>query len=757
MNDNRIENESLVTEDGQNMAEAPVEIPAPAAPDAPAELAAATVEPAEALAEAAEAVEKAAEVPEEAAEAPDEGAELVPEADEALAPRPIETRPALDTAPWYARIESASLEELPDIEAEMRLLPIDEETLKPMQAAAQRRRWFLWEGELAAITAGSENLDCAGLVALAQQVRSTEYPDVLRERSLDGLHKLFKQREQEELTALTSDLEEMDIPALQERIEEINAGPFTEQARTPFIGLVNQRIDDLHLKALDEVCAGLAEADQDGLTEIRRTVEQRDCADILKTDAFRRIEDRQDELDLLDLEKLTADLDSRSPKELLELSEKLATGSFNPKFINRFRLKTALAREAAFCRQIDVELADLDHMERLQILDLQTSLAKRELPARLTYLAERELDERLYRVDLLSLLDEKSNFDALGFEELDSLRSSIARRELSDRARADYLERLRQREHALILENTTTHAGLVEQVAAQFKIKRKDFILAADTEEYWSALQKFWGGSGMEQPRDLPVFLLDNASDLGFSGTRFWYKSGKDLAFLPLADLDHVQCMKHLLTTDLQIVRKDNTYLLTEAKLTRASSEKILDFLNECLRRWYEPNLVESYPQRLIHTGSFDRRPLEAPIPALALDADAALDLLRREYMARDRKDGNLITDDTAAWAAKLQKLTQGFELQSVPDLVWFNASGLLGSMKEGVGIGPAGLLCRTGKQPAQTIPVDQIWNLEKTGNKKILLTTTGGQSQTLELPGDLAPILLNYFRTLQLADYLQD
>ena len=688
---------------------------------------------------------------------PEEKTQAVGAEPAAEGPRPIETRPAVDTAPWYARIEAAALEELPDIEAELKVLPIDEETLAPLKAAAQRRRWSLWEGELAAMTADSEALDCAGLLALAQQVRDTEYPDVLRERSLTALRELYTRREQEELVSLTADLEELEIPALQERLAQIGAGPYTEQTRLPFVSMLNQRIDALHVKALDELCAGLGEADRAALEEIRRQVARYDCADVLKTEVFRRIEARQDELDLGALEALTADLDSRTPKELADLAATLAQDGYNPRFINRFRLKTELAREAAFCRQIDEELADLDHMDRSEIVDLQAALAKRELPARLTYLAERELAERLYRVDLLGLLDRDSDFDAMGFEDLDVIRGAIARMDISERAKAEYLGRLDQREHALILENTSARVGLVEQAAAQHKIKRKDLILAADSDEYWSALQKFWGGSGMEQRRDIPVFLLDCASDLAFSLNRFWYKSGKDLAFQQLADLEHLQYMKRMFTADLQIVRKNSSYLLTEAKVSRGSADKVMDFLNECLRRWFEPNLEESYPRQLTHTAGFDRRPLEAPIPALALDAEAALDLFCREYMSRDRKDGSLISNDPDAWNAKLQKLAQGFELDAVPDLIWFNASGLLGSMKEGTGIGPAGLIYRTGKQPAQMIPTEQIWKLEKAGNKKVQLLTTGGQTHTLELPGDLAPVLLNYFRTLQLAACLQN
>ena len=671
-------------------------------------------------------------------------------------PRPIVTRPEVDTDPWYARIEAASLEELPQIEAEIRILPVDEDTLKPLQAAVLRRRWSLWEGELAALTADSDKLDCVGLLALAQQVRDSEYPEVLRERTLEALRKRFDEHEQEELGGLTAEMEALDISGLQEKIDQINAGPYTDQSKAPFLAKLNSRIDELHVQALSELCAGLEEADRETVAGLRSSVSQRDCAEVLKSEFFRRIEARQDELDVGDLETLTANLENRSPKELLALSEKLAGEGFNPKFINRFRLKTAVAREAAFCRQIDAELAGLDRMDRLAVTDEQASLSKRELPARVTLLAERELAERLYRVDLLGLLDSQaSNFDTLNFEQLDEIRAAVARMDICERSKEDYLARLNQREAAAIMENTTTRVGLVEQVAAQFKVKRKDLILAADDEEYWSRLRKYWEGTGMEQPRDIPVFILDNASDLAFSGNRFWFRDGKKLDHRQIKDMERFDCMKHTFVVDIQVFQKDGTCTLTDSKLYKLGHEKLIGFLNECLRRWDEPNLEESYPMRIIHTPGFDRRTLEAPIPSRPLNADDAKELFVREYMARDKKSGTLCTNDEA-WNAKQQKLAQGFELDAAPELVWFNTSGLLGSMKEGVAVGPRGLIIRAGKQPAQIIPASQIWKIEKTGNKKILLTTTGGLTQTVELPGDMAPMLLNYFRTLQLAEYFE-
>lgn len=670
------------------------------------------------------------------------------------APQPMDTAPTLDPTPWYARIEAAGLEELPALEAEIKTLPTDEQTLQPLTAALARRRWSLWEGELAAMTQGYEALDCAGLLELARRVGETDYPEALRKKTLDRLQAQYQQQEQAELSELTQELDSLELADLAALADRISAGPYTPQARSACLDRVNARINALHTQALAGICADVETADRETLAGIREAVAARPCAEALKTEFLRRIEARGDELDEQELAALTADLDSRTPKELADLLEALQKGSFNPKFLCKYLLKTTIAREAAFFRQIPAELSELDHMDRSQVLALGQSLAAREQPRRITVQGEKRVAERLYRIDLQTLTDRENNFDALDFEQLDLLREAMERMELNPRARAEYLDRLDCRERNLILENTTTLSGLVEQAAAQQKLKLSDLTLPT-APEYPARLEKFWGGTGLEQPRDIPVFLLDNAADLGFSRQRFWYKAGRDLAFLPIAEIERFQCMKQVFTVNLQVVRKDNTYLLTEAKLHRAGSEKVLSFLNECLRRWQDPALTESFPRRLIHTPGFDPAEVNALTPDLPLNPRVALDLLRADYTARKRKEGVLFTGNPEEWSAKVMKLTLSFELPQQPELVWYCANGLLGSLKEGVAVGPKGLYARQSRQPALTVPVERIWNLEKTGAKRAVLTETDGATHELELPGDMAPLLLDYFRCIQLAEYL--
>ena len=659
----------------------------------------------------------------------------------------------VDQAAWMERIEAAAPDEIEELAASVRTLPVDEAASAELRAAVNRRRWTLQCEAMDRLVSGYETMDCSQLLTLAQTVRDSDYPDAIREKTLSLLHDQFQSRELTELRERTLGCEDMDLPELTELKEQIEQGPYTAQSKAPYLELINHQMDALHIQAMEEACAGLEEADAGTLTEMREFVDGYDCADVLKSDLYRRMELRGDELDRLELEALTEGAELKSPAELEELERILSEGSWNPKLINGFRYRVSLCRESAIAAQLREELADLDSMDRRSVLDLRDSIAERGLPERIRAVPMKRLDERIYRLDTLRLLTIENDFDSLGFDDIDGLRTRVSREDVCDRSKVEYLEKLTQREHARIYENAASHSALAQQIAAQFKLRLADFDFSVNAENYDGKLKKFWGGTGLEQPRDIPAFLLDNASTLAFSGQRFWYKTNRGLAFLPLEEIDRFQSMKQMLSVTLQIVRKDSTYLLTDAKLFRANSNAVLDFLNECLRRWPEQSLPDHITMHPIRTPGFDAGKLTQPIPEGALTENGVLEILRARCAAEKLKDGNVAGADPEAWQAKTRKLLQTVGLPETTKIAWFDTSGILGSIKEAIAIGPAGIYVFNGKQPVRTIGMDEIYSLARSG-KRAVLTTLQNQTENLDLPLDMVAALSDYIRGIQLCRF---
>ena len=608
--------------------------------------------------------------------------------------------------------------------------------------------------DLAPLEALIEKADCAVLVEMARNIQNGSDPAPYREKALDAIHAAYQAREQEELEALTENTDTLELPALRALVERINTGAYTVQARTPYAQRVNRRIDKLMNETLSALCAGVEEADAQGLAKIRQSVDRTDCADVLKTDFYRRIEERQEQLDLENLERITAGIETMSEKELRTVAVTLEASNWNPKFVTAYRQKVNLCRENVIFRELEQELEELNDMERREVLALRERIGGKELAARFTAAPLARIDERLYRMDMLRLMALNNDFDLLDFDGLDKLRAQVGRGDFTDRARAEYLGRLREREEALVVENTDARAQLVRQLIGQHKLRMADFTFAGRTEAYWQRLNAYWGGTGMEQPRDIPVFLFDNGSDYALTGERFYYKVGKELAFLPIGDIERFQTMRQHMSLLLQVVRKDNSYLLTSARISRSGAERTLDFLNDCVRRWNEPGMVGARSSSPIRTRRFETsdytEPVEARLPAPAM----ALELFRRRHEGERIREGTLFRPGEE-WVQRSARLLAGFGLPETTLLVWFTSSGLLGSIREGVAVGPKAIYWKDSKQSLQVFPLEEVYALERTG-KQVTLTNLRGQSFHPEMPAVMVPLVEDYVRTIQLGNYLR-
>jgi hypothetical protein len=133
-----------------------------------------------------------------------------------------------------------------------------------------------------------------------------------------------------------------------------------------------------------------------------------------------------------------------------------------------------------------------------------------------------------------------------------------------------------------------------------------------------------------------------------------------------------------------------------------------------------------------------------------------AAEILRSRFEAEHLSDGAVIGADAEAWQAKLRKLLQTFGLPEQTRLVWYDTSGILGSIKSAVAVGPAGFYLMNGKQDVRVIPIEDVYRLERSGRRTVL-TTVQNQTETADIPAALLPALEEYVKGVQLARYLSE
>ncbi|MBR4657132.1 MAG: hypothetical protein IKO68_11380 [Oscillospiraceae bacterium] len=609
---------------------------------------------------------------------------------------------------------------------------------------------------LADLLAEAEGADCATLLELAKRVKADpETPDELREQALDRLHEAYLARETEELELLSAQAEELELPALRALADRIAAGPYTVVKRTPYLTALNARIDRLQADELAALCAGTEEADARTLARIREQLERVDCAEVLKTEHFRRIDARQEALDLEALERVTAGAETMSEKELRTVALTLEASNWNPKYVGLYRHKIELCREAALYREVHDQLAELEDMERRELVELRERIESMGVPARFTVTALKRIDEKLFRQDMLRLMALRSDFNDLDFESIDELRAQAARFEACERARQHYLNYLLAREQALIIENTLARAELARQLLARHKLRADDFCFPS-APDYQRRLAEFWQGSGLEQPRDIPVFLFENGSQFALSGSRFYFKTGRHLDCVPVENVERVQVMRQHMSLLLQIVGKDNSYRLTEARISRIGSERTLEFLNDCFKAWAEPGPAGPLPANL-RVRRLDPAEYTAPVETEPLSPRIAWELFCRAYDEAELRDGNLIRPEDQNALERLPKLRLSLGLPENTPVIWYASASWLGTVKEGVALGTRGLYSKEGKNPVQTVPTEEIAALRAAGSRRMSVTLLSGETLSLPISEAMTPLILDYIHALQLGSWLRN
>lgn len=611
------------------------------------------------------------------------------------------------------------------------------------------------EDSLAALLERADSASCAELLNLARAAGAADAPEQAREQALDRLHAAYNARQIEELDAMTRNAEDLELDTLRALADRINAGPYTVQTRTPYVARLNLRIDGLQTVALDELCAGVEEADPRTLARIREALERTDCAEVLKTAYFRRIDGRQQKLDIEALDRVTAGAETMTEKELRAVAVTLEAKNWNPRYVNAYRHRIDLCREALLYRQVQQELTDLNDMERREVLDLQERIEGKALPPLYTAAARRQIGEKLFRMDMLRLMALQNEFDRLDFDGIDELRAQVARGDFCERAKGYYLNRLLARENALILENTSARAELSRQLISRHKLRISDFTFASPGRDYQTKLDDFWIGTGLEQPRDIPVFLFDNGSRYALTATRFYFKAGRHLEYVPIESIDHFQIMKQHLSFVLQIVGTDNSYRLTEARISRGGAERTLDFLNDCIRRWASPGPAGRLAAKL-RVRPLDAADYTAPVEPETLRPQIAWELFSEAYQAAGLREGYLIRPGDEDDMQRVRKLRENFGLPENAPLVWYGPASRFGPVKEGVAFGAQGIYQKEGKDPVRTVPLAEICTVCPADGKRMLVTTLQNETVTLSVPDQMIPLIADYVRAIQLGDYLR-
>ena len=125
--------------------------------------------------------------------------------------------------------------------------------------------------------------------------------------------------------------------------------------------------------------------------------------------------------------------------------------------------------------------------------------------------------------------------------------------------------------------------------------------------------------------------------------------------------------------------------------------------------------------------------------------------------MADDKNhEGVLLRKEDPNSLQRMQKALQAFELPGTTQLIWYDVSTILGIIRGGVALGENEIYLKESKKPTVAIPIQEIYQVEKTGKKQVTVRLPHNQKVQLPIAGEMAKPIANYVLALQLSFYLR-
>ena len=140
----------------------------------------------------------------------------------------------------------------------------------------------------------------------------------------------------------------------------------------------------------------------------------------------------------------------------------------------------------------------------------------------------------------------------------------------------------------------------------------------------------------------------------------------------------------------------------------------------------------------------------------MILNREQARSIFQDDMAADKNHEGVLIRREDPNSLQRMQKTLQAFELPDTTQLIWFDVSTILGIIRGGVALGENEIYLKEGKQPTVTIPIQEIYQVEKTGKKQVTVKLPHNRKVQLPIAGEMAKPLANYVLALQLSFYLR-
>lgn len=658
-------------------------------------------------------------------------------------------------------VEVAGLEELEGIYSHTQNKYYSKELKSNLENAIDTRKYNCQKEILDSVMMNLDDYSRDELKNIIIEIDSNDFIESLSSDYTKKIKVQYDLIEERELREICTGIEDMSIQELNALYNKIGNNNYQIIFAKKYFDMIDTRIEYIHIRNLEMICKDINDADRQTLYNINNNIKLEDCAESIKNKFYQMVAKREEVLDYNELCELTKDVDKMSIEQIENLLNQLQQEEYNPKFIKKFILQTRVSLESAQSRYVGELVRDYGIMDKNKIYETKYKINQCCYPKRVVRNAISALTERNYVLDMHELIDMDNDFDSRDLYELNNIRSLIKQKNVSDRSRTTYLQKVRERELAIAYKNVSKYASYVYNMFSQYNIKTDKYCIPIFTENYAHYYQEFIKRRNNEEDlEDIPVLIFPDCAMLAVTKNFLYVIVGSEYRTIAFDNIRDFTVEKKLLSDNLILTYANGNKLLFKDGITKGNSQFLSNLLNDIVKNSNNESLYSSYNEYNNHIVNFDKNSFVLGRIPTETTYDAVNDIYFDAFIEIEGKYGKSpsIKDKRSEnWNSIETKINVGFGINNADSFIMYFDKTFFNSAKEGFALGREAVYIKDSGKPLISIKHTEIYSVESNKDGLVINTTNNStyyayiRFQNQDAINDFASVVDEYVKGVQL------
>ncbi len=504
---------------------------------------------------------------------------------------------------------------------------------------------------------------------------------------------------------------------------------FEEDLTNIYINRINAQYDIVEQEELKNLCLGIESMDMKELEGSLRIIAEGDYQEKFSSQYVTLINNKIEELQYRELEELTAGKEEFDKERLVALYKQLEQGNYNPKFVKKFMVEIRMCIDKRDYDYVSNLTANVLNSDKETVLNLEREVEATGFNSGILYVARKKIADRKFELEMNELIDMCNDFDNLSDEATDNLINAVREKDYSQSAKTIYMDKLTQRKFNIALAQVNKLSAALVQAANKYGVGGRDILIASKSDAFLNAFRSLKAAHPTSGEYDIPAFIMSGSINMAMSYKYCYLNSGSKQALIDINNISGFTSVKKLLSESLVVQLKDGSSVAVAGGISKQMLPSFILMMNEYLGSMNDKILLDTYTVPSFNVEPLNRESYSSAKKNYELDRKGLmLNSLGAVFSSEQTKEmaKALHFEGNKDWEQYQSKTKANYQILPEENLVFVYDKSLLNSAKEGFAFSSDKMFVKKSAQPLITLTMKDIFAVKCDENSKIYAETVG-------------------------------